>query len=137
MSYVNTIDRMHGYTKSLLAGAINWRGDIGAHVDMHFVVPRLTIVSDDYNSNEWLLNIGGVYEWKDDNIFKRWIWRCYDDEAIDILNATRPWLKSHPKRVQADLLLDLKVNSHGERLSELNPNILRDLHEARTRPTQV
>jgi hypothetical protein len=109
---------MNGYTKALLAGAINWRGHIlaGTSGEPRILIPRVTIISHDRASAEWLLTVGGESEWKQDRNGKRWLWRCQDDEAMDILKATRPWLRSHQKRVQADLLIKMNLGPNGERL---------------------
>lgn len=126
-------------TAQQLARVMDNQGRIDILPRKTIVTPMLLVKSMEHELIEWLLHFGGHEHEKgkvpdddlltnpDPNRVRRWAWRSQNDEAVQIVEAIRPWLKIEQKQLQADLVLMTKVNEYGERRVELNADITAEM----------
>jgi len=126
-------------TARQLAKVIDNQGRIDIIVRKVVITPMLLVKSTNYGLIEWLLRFGGSERAKNklpDNVLlsdefkkaiRQWIWRSYNDEAVQITRAIRPHLTDDLKQRQADLILKLKANVYGERRLVDNLNIVEEM----------
>lgn len=126
-------------TTKQLAHIVDRKGRIDVIARRAVVTPMLLVKSTDHDLIEWLLYFGGwerekgkvaddvLLDTPDPNRVRRWAWRCYNDEAVRLVKAVRPWLTVELKQYQADLLTMVRRNEYGEWRLELNTEIVAEM----------
>lgn len=126
-------------TAKQLAKVIDNQGRIDIIVHKVVITPMLLVKSTNYGLIEWLLRFGGSERAKNklpDNVLlsdeykkeiRQWIWRSYNEEAVQITKAIRPYLTVELKQRQADLVISTEANVYGERRLPLNKSIIEEM----------